>query len=854
MLPLFKYQRSRWFWKLRYYLNFIIFYVNKLFFQQREKIKHAKEGFSITKELVKLITPSFLVALLIVIGLEVVEKFLLSFVVVSKPLFIKKILNYLVIFHNKLLTSVDSLDTLLSIVASVSGIFLGLYFTAISVVASSVYARMPNNIRELLLKEKVGNQYIKILATLTSVSLILLGYRVFGGHPGIFTSLFVVTLGCFGIFCFVVLGLRAFFFFDPTRLGDAIFYDLSNNIRLSTIRGFRWTDPNFQSHYQKLAAKNISTLNTLIKLCTKEHQLQKQPLSSILKKTIYFLTNYAQQRSFIPSESRWYALMPRYKSWFFYDSFALTIALQTKTSIQPEMVPNPYWLEDDIIEILSSTFGKALQKENLEVVYEALCSLNRYLEILGANLEFKKGLDVITKLSKPIEKYYDTHTFSNLEDKHKDIDLALFDRYGLTIISLSVGFYKMIRDLNMQDILKKIDTTNWLSNKNIYEKRFPPPILSRLEYIQKGLKFEKRVEDRIISPNWYIRQLVVVRYIEIFQEVVKELISSIEDFFVSKSEAFISKKSFVFSALHSQRGLEMCNKIKAHLPYLRKLVEELEKIRINKELPWPQWDWNEINDRIDKSYDKLIENLAKCIPTLSLIEFRENFPDLFGQTYTIVCQDCYDSMILKKTKKFRNLFPLLFLGSLAAHEKLRKELKDWPPETALSICLEPLLDIMELSGYAKLYSELFDIPEIWDICKTTWDKYFESHNQPSNGLRFLIELYKYRKSLFQISPRDILRTNWQINFNNKLREMNLIDDMFSSPHPWSKDMKIKHKSPLIRAICKGKYEPHISAAEIFIIIYLLKWPEAQGLEFKDTWDLSRLLNQEENNSKGNSDV
>jgi len=298
----------------------------------------------------------------------------------------------------------------------------------------------------------------------------------------------------------------------------------------------------------------------------------------------------------------------------------------------------------------------------------------------------------------------------------------------------------------------------------------------------------------------------------------------------------------------------MCNKIGAHFPSLKKLIEEFEKIRVNKYLPWPQWDWNQIKDRIDKYHDRLVENLAKCIPSLSLVEHRENFPDLFGQTYNTVCQDCYESLISKNGQKFKNLFPLLYYGSLSAHEKLRQKLKDWQPEAGLTIALEPLMDIMELSGYAKIYSELFDIPEIWNICEEMWNKYFDSHDRPNNAVKFLIELYKYREGLFQISPRDILRTNWQIRFNNELRGMNLIDDMLSSSvYPRDKDMKSKHKSPLIRALCRGRYEPHISAAEVFIITYLLKRPESQGIEFKDMWDLSKTIEREENNNSEEDD-
>ena len=62
-------------------------------------------------------------------------------------------------------------------------------------------------------------------------------------------------------------------------------------------------------------------------------------------------------------------------------------------------------------------------------------------------------------------------------------------------------------------------------------------------------------------------------------------------------------------------------------------------------------------------------------------------------------------------------------------------------------------------------------------------------------------------------------------------------------------MKPKHNSPFIRALCRGRYEPHISPAEVFIITYLLKRSESQGIEFKDMWELSKAIEQEQNNNK-----
>src|SRR5262249_39713335 len=61
--------------------------------------------------------------------------------------------------------------TLVTGLLGVSGIFLGLYFTAVSVVASTVYARVPDSVREILMEEKVGNLYISEVATLASVTI-----------------------------------------------------------------------------------------------------------------------------------------------------------------------------------------------------------------------------------------------------------------------------------------------------------------------------------------------------------------------------------------------------------------------------------------------------------------------------------------------------------------------------------------------------------------------------------------------------------------------------------------------------------------------------------------------------------
>lgn len=852
MFSLFKLQRNRWFWKSKYYLGSALFNVNKLNFKLQEKSRESKENFSIFRELVRIISGSLLLALFLTVALPIAEDLLLRLLDSSNLLFSKQLLVYAKVLKDELTHSSSTFDQLLTLIASVSGVFIGLYFTAISVVASSIFARVPGNLRDVFLKEKVGNVYIKVLTLVTAISVILLSFKIFGQPPGILNSAFIAILGCVGILSFIPLGRRAFLFFDPTELSNSIFYDLNRNIRLSTISGYRWFDPSFQTAYHDAAAANISTLGTLIEICLKEQQLRSKRLSLMLNKIAYFLRTYQMQRKFIPSDSRWYALVPKYKSWFLQDSSVLTMALQTKTSASPELIPDPYWFEDDVIEISSSVLKSVLGSGDVKAAYEMVDAFNPYFESLGVDLEIKKGFDMVKKIGSSIEHYFDKQPVADVNNEKRYSELALWDAYGLCTMSIAVGFHNLIRDLSVQTISRKIDGIHWLRRKGIYQKEFAPLLLPRLEFIQKRLKFEKQAETRLSSPKWYRRQLVIMNYAELLKEGIEGLLSGLEENFVSRSQSLLTQKSCVLAAHHSQRGLEMCNKVKSHLPRLENLVGSLKDLAIIEELVWPEFDWRSIAERIDNSHDRLTVNLAKCISDLATLQQAESFPDLFGQAYNTVCQECYESMASKKPEKTKLLFPSIFFGALIAHERLKKELADWRPESALGIAVQPIIDILELSGYAKVYSELFEIPEMWDICEELWNKYFKGQKQVKDAIKGFILTYQYREStLLQIAPRDILRTNWQMQLLKELQNMDLVDE-FGPLTPWAEKPKVSHKSSLIRALCGGRYEPHIPAAEIFIITYLLKKPESKEIEFEDKWGLSEAITDEENNENEES--
>ena len=75
---------------------------------------------------------------------------------------------------DQLIFSDEVIDTLLSAIASVSGVFLGLYFTAVSGIASASLLGATQNIRRYFLATPIGKQYVRTIALTGVISIFYL--------------------------------------------------------------------------------------------------------------------------------------------------------------------------------------------------------------------------------------------------------------------------------------------------------------------------------------------------------------------------------------------------------------------------------------------------------------------------------------------------------------------------------------------------------------------------------------------------------------------------------------------------------------------------------------------------------
>ncbi|HYX48809.1 MAG TPA: hypothetical protein VE843_03655, partial [Ktedonobacteraceae bacterium] len=218
------------------------------------------------------------------------------------PNFVRSSVNFIEQYIHK---DHATFATTLSTFIQVAGTFLGLYFAAVSVVISTVYARVQGDVRSLLMRDKVGDRYIHIVAMLGAASALLLGSMALGRQPGVLNFIFIVGLGVSAIYSFVVLGFRIFYFFDPTKLVDYLRADLIEWVNESTPAGYWWQDASFQAHFQRQAEEVLSTYHNIVYLANREEHLQSKALIGLSSRAFFLLRYYASAKLRIPSNSQW---------------------------------------------------------------------------------------------------------------------------------------------------------------------------------------------------------------------------------------------------------------------------------------------------------------------------------------------------------------------------------------------------------------------------------------------------------------------------------------------------------------------------------------------------------------------
>ena len=266
-------------------------------------------------------------------------------------------------------------------------------------------------------------------------------------------------------------------------------------------------------------------------------------------------------------------------------------------------------------------------------------------------------------------------------------------------------------------------------------------------------------------------------------------------------------------------------------------------------------DINKLREKKNQREKELLKLMSGESLLLSLFSRPESYPDFAGQFLHTVGEALLHAMCENDCDTIETLFDRYFRGNLLQFEQLRTEkaASERQQQVNLKFAVDPLLDLMDMSGYVYLLSEYHDTPSIKTPIIKAWDEYFD-HDQGQVRLQFLANALSISEAVFGIAPRDINRTRWKQMIQRLLENVER-QEIPPDPNRITIDPEPRtvpvHESALVR-IFAGRSDPFpntpYDGIDIFLAKYIRQWESEEDLDFGWTRrrDLEEEIRREEN--------
>ena len=755
---------------------------------------------------------------------------------------------YLHSYYQKIKISIpDDGDyvTFLATVSGIGGVFIGLYYAGISVVGSAIYAKVPNNVRDLLAQERFGNQYMRFLSFLTYLGLVFIAFRI-SGLPRVYLAVpFVTILAGIGVIAFVKLGQRAFYLFDPTQLSYHIFEQLQRWLGMVKVGGYQWLNKSFQKQAHRHASATLDTLETLADITAKEPHLSGKPFVELSQNLLRFLMHYEQSKGSIPTDSAWFAQQYQHRDWYRTEDSQVNVAHKTGTFLQPDVTTNREWVESKVLPILRKCIAVNLTEKKYTDLLALFNYIDTYTQGLAQVGEVQRAfevqndllLDVLDQIAKQPE---DKLVVDEVLEK-----VAVVESLASFSVSIALGYRKHLESFDRKDIEKGITSIRWDKDIDIYQQGFPAYCLAKLEWFKPRLDFEKKVDGKYITPLWYRSELVCQVVAERFVDNTKALVSTGSALYDKAiSQDLLHNHPWLAAAIMS-REWEYWHKVENQINLWEETWSNLGADRNIEGLEWPTFEFDKLIAECENRKTQLLELMSQQSLLLALLSRPKGFPDYAGQFLHTSGEVAFDALLNNKVELLKSVIEPYLHGCLLSFNNLHPKTAnvDWWVQQELKIASAALLDVITISGYAKLLADYHGNDALWNEVTSTWDKYIAE-----KGERFLISLLfgavTITEAPFEIPHRGILRSTWKQEINRELQNVPRHEEYHQGSI--GSYTVIDHDSALLCIFAQEDYGSLYDGIDVFFAFYLNKIDGAKDLNFGPKMrDLQESIEREE---------
>lgn len=711
--------------------------------------------------------------------------------------------------------STNSYSTLVGATLAALATFLALFFTTVGVIASTAYAHVPGGIRELFVRERTSTIYVRVIVLALVFGTVLLAFPVVSARE--FRGLSVVafaTLTLFAVFSLARLGRSLFNFFDPSTLSQRLYPQFIRAVRTARADGRHIPDDVEQRDAHRRASTALIRYGELATLVSTRDVKDGRAPENIIYQLLACWSANSAWKSWIPTDSEWYARTGSHPNWLTMDHTRLSTALETRTGVAPTLSPDPLWVERRLSTLITQLLPALTADGEWSRVITVLDSINSVLFRLGTLMEMDEAfllLDVVTSYRLNIPG---TGSASENESLFR---LALAERQVLGFTNLWLGLVRPYENLDANGISQSFDQAV-LHETAPYAAEAPRELLTLYEEIAVGIAYEQRTEKHRVTPPWWVHHLCSRVLSKTFSEAVASVVSKVEEQLVTPLVTNPPSDA-EYNAVRIFELLELLHKLVFHMPTAQGMLTTLQSLRHVSSGDELWTDFALPTEAVPAMEQRLYPLLGLVALQLPAATHDSSRPDLFGQAYRLLFDRTFHAVIDGQDDAARLLFPIVVSVADRARHRLSADLSDQRVREQVIFGTEPFVDMMELSGYSMLMARV-NGHGITDVVTETWDRVFESNASVdmANGLTAVLST---QENNYALTSGSVARTSRRMQLARLLHDQDIIADFGS----WSHQEQPAHEDHVVAVFAPDDMSGiNYDLADLFVVEYLIGRP------------------------------
>lgn len=845
---LFILTRYRFFWKLRSTVKRIEFRIRNFLYEANRKAIYVKRQLFHVKEIARISLKDVFLVMMILAGI-----YLLPFIFFE------------IDFRDNRNIEAAYVE-ILSVVAGVCGVIIGLYYAAILSLGSSTYSKMPSEAKELLRKEPIGSVFIWYLSFLTFFSIALLTLYYFNFEDS-FIGVQLVLLGAgFAIFGLSKLGYRLFYFTDPTILANSALDLLRESFELAKSGKFSSKHIAFQQHYNKQANISLNTYELLAKVARTEEHLQTESYLGLCEGGLFVLRDYLRLKKTIPYNSKFFQIKIKHKRW--YESGGINLDMYEKIGHLPtdEIIDHNY-IENKILGVVYDCIELNILNGSYEIAGRAISTLSSLTNLFATNhnsnllMDFCRKVENIIFNNAPLENKFNNSAYY-------DSFLRIVDALGYLKSNILIEFFKFLDDLDVDSVDQTIEKLPWEKENNLFEHGILPIFTQETcLFLSKTIQYEVSTQGKRISPHWYVSNLLFLKYADGLFLHYKEIFSFTKEQLDLLNQSKMFKDSLtdkwanLYACCYLDRVLEHYQKLNLIIERFHSVYTKLQSFSKIESLTWPDYNPDVYSNDFSKLGISITNVISKSGALFNIYKFSSEYPDYGGKFLHFTANNILYHLVDKQVFD-KDTFYKFHVSSLVMFEKIGSDLQqieNLSVSNRLHFMVAPIIDLVALSGLFILFAKFLKNYEYEKTVTDCWDNYLSKDAEQK--IKKLSAILQYPETTFMSLPhRYTQRFNWHRDAFKYLTENLEIEDRWYTPRGAIGSQErhiVKHDSAMVRYLvakrCSRLGGTKDEGLDIFIDYYLV--PKADTLSIqditfsKDQGRLAERISKEESKEK-----